>query len=55
MQDAAPAHFNRAVRDVLTNTYHDRWIGSEGLTAWPPRSPGVNSGFLPVGISKIPC
>jgi hypothetical protein len=42
MHDGAPAHFSRAVRDVLNNTYHDRWIGRGGPTAWPPRSPDLN-------------
>jgi hypothetical protein len=28
----------RAVRDVLNNTYHDRWIRRGWPTAWPPRS-----------------
>jgi hypothetical protein len=42
MQDGAPAHFSRAVRDVLSNTYHDRWTGRGGPTAWPPRSPDLN-------------
>jgi hypothetical protein len=27
MHDAASAHFSRAVRDVLSNPYHDRWLG----------------------------
>jgi hypothetical protein len=36
MLDGAPAHFNRAVRDVLNNTEHDRWIGRGGPPAWPP-------------------
>jgi hypothetical protein len=27
MGGGAPAHFSRAVRDVLNNIYHDRWIG----------------------------
>jgi hypothetical protein len=35
-------HCSRAVRDVLSNTYHDRWIGRGGHTAWPPRSPDLN-------------
>jgi hypothetical protein len=39
MHDGAPAHFIRAVRDVLNNTYHDRWIGRAGPTAWPPLPP----------------
>jgi hypothetical protein len=34
--------FNCDVRDVLSNTYHDRWIGRGGSTAWPPRSPDFN-------------
>jgi hypothetical protein len=42
MHDGAPAHFSRDVRDVLNNTYHDRWVGTGGPTAWPPHSPGVN-------------
>jgi hypothetical protein len=41
MHDGAPAHFSRAVRDVLNNTYHDPWIGRGGPTAWPPRSPDL--------------
>jgi hypothetical protein len=43
MHDGAPAHFSRAVRDVLSNTCHDRWIGRGGTTAWTPRStPDLN-------------
>jgi hypothetical protein len=42
MRDGASAHFSRAVRDVPSNTYHNRWIGREGLTACPPRSPDFN-------------
>jgi hypothetical protein len=38
----APEHFSRAVRDVLNNTYHDRWMGREGPNAWRPRSPDLN-------------
>jgi hypothetical protein len=30
MHDGAPAHFSRAVRDVLNNTYQDQWIGRGG-------------------------
>jgi hypothetical protein len=40
--ECAPAHFSRAVRDVLNNTYHHRWTGRGGPTAWPPRSPDMN-------------
>jgi hypothetical protein len=42
MHDCAPAHFSRAVRDVLSNTCHGRWIGRGGPTAWPPPSPYLN-------------
>jgi hypothetical protein len=42
IRDGAPVHFSRAVRDVLNNTYHDRWIGRGGPSAWPPRSPELN-------------
>jgi hypothetical protein len=36
IHDGAPEHFSHAVWDVLSNTYHDRWIGRGGHTAWPP-------------------
>jgi hypothetical protein len=39
MHEGAPAHFSRAVRDVLSSTYHDRRTGRGGPIAWPPRSP----------------
>jgi hypothetical protein len=42
MRDGAPARFRCAVRDVFNNTYHDRWIGRGGPSAWPPRSPDLN-------------
>jgi hypothetical protein len=42
MHDGAPASFSRAVRDVLSNIYHGRWIGRGGPTAWPLRSPDFN-------------
>jgi hypothetical protein len=42
LHDGVPAHFRRAVRDILSNVYHDRWIGRGGPTAWPPRSPDLN-------------
>jgi hypothetical protein len=56
MYEGAAEHISRAVRDVLSNTYHDRWIGRGGPTAWPPRSPGWNPmDFFPVGTPKTPC
>jgi hypothetical protein len=42
MHDGAPAYFSRAVRDVLSNVYHDRGIGRGGPAPWPPRSPDLN-------------
>jgi hypothetical protein len=42
MHDGAPANCSRAVRDVLSNNYHDRWIGRGGPTAWPPWSPDLH-------------
>jgi hypothetical protein len=43
MHDGVAVHFSRAVREFLNNAYHDRWIGTWGPTAWPPRSPDLNS------------
>jgi hypothetical protein len=56
MHDGAPAHFSRAVRDVLNNTCHDRWIGRVRPSAWPPSSPDLNPlNLLPVGTPKHLC
>jgi hypothetical protein len=35
-------HSSRALRDVLNNKYHDRWIGTGGRTLWPPLLPDLN-------------
>lgn len=43
MHDGAPAHFTLVVRNFLNTTYGHRWIGRGGPTAWPPRSPDLNS------------
>jgi hypothetical protein len=32
-------HFSPVVQNVLSSTYHDRWIGREGLYEYPPRLP----------------
>jgi hypothetical protein len=56
IHDGAPAHFSRVVRDILNNTYHDRWICRGGPTAWPPRTPGLHPvDLLPVRTPKTPC
>jgi hypothetical protein len=47
MHEGAPAHCSRAVRDILNNTYHDRWVGRGGSTA------SITS--LPVGAPENPC
>ena len=45
MQDGAPPHWSRKVRDWLNNFFPGRWIGRGGVndlnTAWPPRSPDL--------------
>lgn len=40
-QDGAPPHYLNAVRDHLNNTYALRWIGRNGPTKWPARSPDL--------------
>jgi hypothetical protein len=42
MHDSAPAHFSRAVQDVLNNTYHDQWLDRGEPNAWPPCLPDMN-------------
>lgn len=41
LQDGAPPHFRRDVREFLDNTFPNRWIGRNGPVAWPPRSPDL--------------
>jgi hypothetical protein len=42
MHDGAPTPSSRAVRDVPSDTSHNREIGTGGPTAWLPHSPDVN-------------
>jgi hypothetical protein len=42
MHDGVPAYVSRAVRNVLSITYRDHWIGRGEPTAWPPRSSDLN-------------
>ena len=42
MQDGAPAHFSRIVRDYLNNEFPNRWIGRGSQMPWPARSPDFN-------------
>jgi hypothetical protein len=41
MQDGAPAHFKRNVRDYLNALFPNRWIGRSGPIPWPARSPDL--------------
>ena len=40
-QDGAPPHWGSHVRRFLDATFPDRWIGTDGPTPWPPRSPDI--------------
>ena len=40
-QDGAPPHWSLLVRDFLDRTFPQRWIGRDGPTKWPPRSPDI--------------
>ena len=42
-QDGAPPHWGLIVRDFLNETFPNRWIGRNGPTPWPPRSPDITS------------
>jgi hypothetical protein len=41
--DGTSAHFTLNVRHFLNVSYGPQWIGRGGPTAWPPRSPDLNS------------
>lgn len=41
LHDSAPAHFSRLVRNHLNLEFPHRWVGRNGLIAWPP--PNLNS------------
>ena len=50
--DGAPAHW----RAFLNAAFPQRWIGRDGPTPWPPRSPDINHlDFFFVGIREDPC
>ena len=40
-QDGAPPHWGSDVRRFLDATFPNRWIGRDGPTPWPPRSPDI--------------
>ena len=40
-QDGAPPQWGSHVRRFLDATFPNRWIGRDGPTPWPPRSPDI--------------
>jgi len=40
-QDGAPPHWGSDVHRFLDATFPNRWIGRDGPTPWPPRSPDI--------------
>ena len=41
LQDGAPAHYARKVRDYLNQFFPDRWIEHRGPLEWAARSPDL--------------
>ena len=39
--DGAPAHFSKTVTSWLNDHFANKWIGRNGPTKWPPRSPDL--------------
>jgi len=39
--DGAPPHYTRHVREYLSESFPNRWIGRGGPVAWPLRSPDL--------------
>ena len=40
-QDGEPPHWSSHVRRFLDATFPNKWIGRDGPTLWPPRSPDI--------------
>ena len=40
-QDGAPPHWGIEVREFLSETFGEQWIGRDGPMKWPPRSPAL--------------
>ena len=40
-QDGAPPYWGSDVRQFLDATFPNMWIGRDGPTPWPPRSPDI--------------
>ena len=41
VQDGAPPHWGLIVRVFMDETFPNLWIGTDGPTTWPPRSPDI--------------
>lgn len=39
--DGAPPHRARIIREYLNANFADRWVGNNGPTQWPPKSPDL--------------
>ena len=52
-QDGAPPHYATAVRNLLDETFPDKWIGRRGPIEFPPRSPDITPmDFFVWGVIK---
>jgi hypothetical protein len=40
-QDGTPAHNANVVKNYLNEHFENRWIGTNGIIKWPPRSPDL--------------
>ena len=58
--DGAPAHWGLNVRAFLNAEFTNRWIGRDGPTPWPPRSPDITPldfflwGFVKTRVYTFP-
>ena len=53
--DGAPPHLGLHVRDALDREYPNRWIGRDGPTSWPARSPDLTPLDFFLGIAQRQC
>ena len=55
-QDGAPLHWGSHVRRFLDAKFPNRWIGRDGPTPWPPRSPDIIPlDFILWGMLRTKC
>jgi hypothetical protein len=58
--DSAPPHWGLQVRACLDRTFPGTWIGREGTTPWPPRSPDITPqnfflwGYIKSNVFRTP-